>query len=256
MCSGALRSHIIWSGGLCLPLVNYTGHSNTVLYKQLLGYSVSHIHYYLKIHKSIILLDCTQRLVTVACSSYLSSDWPSACAEQRWLRPAGQGWWQGWSSQLVGLHVLLSSWREQCCQHRWGWSYWLELKYQYSEWRLWSEACLLVSSHGFEWQKNWHLWWIVDMIYSPGLAIGLSPKPIPWTEWSLVKGVDWMAPKPGWIEGVLTTVGWRGVANTGGMTGMGRGSGCRSSSSSSKWTGWGSRDWDREDVELTSSKSS
>lgn len=24
-----------------------------------------------------------------------------------------------------------------------------------------------------------------------------------------------MAPKPGWMEGVLTTVGWRGVVNAG-----------------------------------------
>ncbi len=78
---------------------------------------------------------------------------------------------------------------------------------------------------------------VSGVIYSPGLAIGLSPKPIPGTEWILVKGVDWMAPKPGWIEGVLTTVGWRGVDNAGGMTVMGRGSGCSSSSSSSKFAG-------------------
>lgn len=64
----------------------------------------------------------------------------------------------------------------------------------------------------------------VGMIYLPGLAIGLSPKPMPCTEWTLVRGVDWMAPKPGWIEGVLTTVGWRGVDNAGGMTVMGGGS--------------------------------
>lgn len=43
-----------------------------------------------------------------------------------------------------------------------------------------------------------------------------------------------MAPNAGWIEGVLTTVGCRGVDKVGGMTGKGKASGCSSSSSSSK----------------------
>lgn len=96
------------------------------------------------------------------------------------------------------------------------------------------------------------------LIDSPGLGIGLSPKPRPGPgpDWILARGVDWMAPNPGWIEGVLTTVGWRGVEKGGGMTGVGKASGWSSSSSRSMWAGWGSRDWDREDVELTSSKSS
>lgn len=188
-----------------------------------------------------------------ACASYLASDWPSACVEQRWLRPAGQAWWQGWSSQLVGLHVWPFLWREQCYQPRWGWSYCLELKLKHSEQHVQQchmSSCSCNAASNLSWIAT------VGMIYSPGLAIGLSPKPTPGTEWILVKGVDWMAPKPGWIEGVLTTVGWRGVDNAVGITVKGRGSGCSSSSSSSKWAGWGSRDWDREDVELTSSKSS
>lgn len=40
-----------------------------------------------------------------------------------------------------------------------------------------------------------------------GLAIGLSLNPMPGTDCILPNGVDWMAPKPGWMEGVLTTVG-------------------------------------------------
>lgn len=62
------------------------------------------------------------------------------------------------------------------------------------------------------------------LLVGTGLAIGLSPKPMPCTGWTLVRGVDWIAPKPGWIEGVLTTVGWRGVDKVGGMTVMGGGS--------------------------------
>ena len=73
------------------------------------------------------------------------------------------------------------------------------------------------------------------MIYLPGLAIGLSPKPMLGTEGIFGSGVDWMAPKPGWIEGVLTTVGCRGVDNIGATAVIGGGcSGCSSSSSRSK----------------------
>lgn len=67
-----------------------------------------------------------------------------------------------------------------------------------------------------------------------GLAIGLSLNPMPGTDCILPNGVDWMAPKPGWMEGVLTTVGCRGYG--GAAVAMGRRSGCSSSSSSSSST--------------------
>lgn len=89
--------------------------------------------------------------------------------------------------------------------------------------------------------------------------MGLRPSPRPSPGCTLVKGVDWMAPKPGRMEGVLTTVGWRGTEAAWDMMGKGRGKGSSSSSSSSsssRWAGWSSSDWDREEVELTSSKSS
>lgn len=86
-----------------------------------------------------VVFKCCQWLVNGACLSYLSSDWPSVCEEQRWLQPAGQGWWQVRSSRLVGRHVWPSLWQEQCCRPRWGWSYWLELKYK------WSRICEMIN---------------------------------------------------------------------------------------------------------------
>lgn len=69
----------------------------------------------------------------------------------------------------------------------------------------------------------------------PGLRTGLIPS------WTFPKGLDW-ATKPGWMEGVRTTVGClgTGIISSGSMN-------CKSS---------GSRAWDTEEVELASSRSS
>ncbi len=79
---------------------------------------------------------------------------------------------------------------------------------------------------------------------SPGLMTGMG------TVWTLLNGLDCIL-KPGCMEGVRTTAGC--LETEGISTGMGASS---SSSSATASESSGSRGWDREELELTSSRSS